>query len=79
MKSFCIKTNNNDNSLALFVRVAIYYLNFVVSKTEGGRRNTFTIYTIPVNATTEVIKYRKMLLNELQSIYKRGFYKRRFS
>lgn len=71
-----IETNNNDNSLALFVRVAIYYLNFVVSKTEGGRRNTFTIYTIPVNATTEVIKYRKMLLNELQSIYKRGFYKK---
>lgn len=71
-----IKSNNNGNSLALFVRVAIYYLNFVVSKTEGGRRNTFTFYTIPVNATTEVIKYREMLLNELQSIYKRGFYKK---
>lgn len=71
-----IKTNNNDNSLALFVRVAIYYLNFVVSKTEGGRRNTFTFYTIPVNATTEVIKYRKMLLNELKSIYEKGFYKK---
>ncbi len=71
-----IKTNNNGNSLALFTRVAIYYLNFVVSKTEGGRRNTFTIYTIPINATPEVIKYRKILLNELQSIYIRGLYKK---
>jgi GTPase SAR1 family protein len=71
-----IKTNNNSNSLALFVRIAIYYLKFVVSKTEGGRRNTFTFYTIPVNATKEVMTYRKMLLNELQSIYKRGFYKK---
>lgn len=71
-----IKTNNNDNSIALFVRVAVYYLNFVVSKTEGGRRNTFIFYTIPIKATPEAIKYRKLLLNELQSIYERGLYKK---
>lgn len=47
-----------------------------MSKTEGGRRNTFTIYTIPVNATKEVIQYRKILINELQNIYKRGLYKK---
>lgn len=78
VESLCyyLKTNNNGNSLALFVRVAVYYLNFVVSKTEGGRRNTFTIYTIPVNATKEVIQYRKILINELQNIYKRGLYKK---
>lgn len=71
-----MKTNNNSNSLTLFVRVAIYYLNFVVSKAENDRKNTLTVYTIPVNATPEVIKYRKTLLRELQSLYERGLCKK---
>mgnify|MGYP002515378074 CR=1 FL=1 len=69
-----IKANSDNNSLILFVRVAVYYLNFVVNKTEGGRRNTFTLYTIPVTATPEVVKYRKILLNELKRIYCEGKY-----
>src|SRR5699024_1977723 len=60
------------NLLVLFVKIAIYYLNFVFSKAEGGRRNTFTWYTIPVVATPEVMKYRKILLNELKHIYCEG-------
>lgn len=63
-----IKANNDNNAWILFVRVAVYYLNFVFSKTEGVRHKTFTFYTIPVAATPEVIKYRKMLLNELKRI-----------
>ena len=70
-----IKTNNNITSLMLFVRVAVYYLNFVVSRTESGRRKTFTVYRIPINATPEVIKYRKKLLCELNNIYQNGFLK----
>ena len=67
-----IKTNNDNNLLVLFVKIAIYYLNFVFSQAEGGRRNTFTWYTIPVAATPEVMKYRKILLNELKHIYCEG-------
>lgn len=67
-----IETNNDNNALILFVRVAAYYLNFTFSKTEGGRRKTFTFYTIPITATPEVIKYREMLLNELKCIYCEG-------
>ena len=69
-----IDCNSNRNSLALFVRVAIHYLNFVFSYTERGRRHLFTLYTLSINATPEVIRYRKILISELQKIYSQGLF-----
>ena len=54
---------------------AIHYLKLNTSKVEGGRRNTFTYYTISIKATPKVIKYRKSLLHELRSIYEKDLFK----
>lgn len=70
-----IKTDNSINALALFVRVAIHYLKLNISKVEGGRRNTFTYYTISIKATPKVIKYRKRLFCELRNIYEKDLFK----
>lgn len=64
-------TNQN---LKLFVGVAEQYLKLVFRRTEGGRRNTVTIYTIPLTKTDMVIRYRERIITHLISIYHSGKY-----
>lgn len=67
-----IKENRNINTLMLFVKVAKYYLKFVFSRAEGGRRNTFTFYNIPIGYCKSVLDYRKALLENLKEIFESG-------
>ena len=43
-----------------------------VSKAEGGRHNTMSIYTLTLSPDRPVLEYRKMLLLQLYQIYQRG-------
>lgn len=67
-----IQANPSQESLLLFVRVAEQFLKLSFSRTEGGRRNTFTLYTIPLVFHEDVLVYRNMLLDHLFKIYEGG-------
>lgn len=75
VKSLCeaVKATPEDiNLLILFVRVAGHFLKLDVSKAEGGRHNTMSIYTLTLTPEQPVLEYRKMLLSQLYQIYQRG-------
>jgi len=65
-------TPENANLLALFVWVASHFLKLDVSKAEGGRHNTVSIYTLTIPPDPPVLEYRKMLWSQLYQIYQRG-------
>lgn len=66
-------TPDDMNLLILFVRVAGHFLKLDVSKAEGGRHNTVSIYTLTLPPDRPVLEYRKMLLSQLYRIYQRGY------
>ena len=68
-----IDANPDDsNLLYLFVRVAGRFLEFDFSKTEGGRHNTISFYTLELPPDEAVLAYRKKLLSQIYQIYQRG-------
>ena len=75
VKKLCEAVNatpEDKNLLILFVRVAGHFLKLDVSKAEGGRHNTVSIYTLTLSPDQPVLEYRKMLLSQLYQIYQRG-------
>lgn len=75
VKNLCEAVNatpEDMNLLILFVRVAGHFLKFDVSKAEGGRHNTVSIYTLSLPPDQPVLEYRKMLLAQLYKIYQHG-------
>lgn len=75
VKNLCEAVNaapEDVNLLILFVRIAGHFLNLDVSKAEGGRHNTVSIYTLTLSPDQPVLEYRKMLLLRLYQIYQRG-------
>lgn len=67
-----VESNPTDELLILFVRVAEQFLKLSFSRTEGGRHNTFTFYTMPLTLHETVLEYRKMLLQQVHRIYESG-------
>lgn len=67
-----VESNPTDELLVLFVRVAEQFLKLSFSRTEGGRHNTFTFYTVPLALHEAVLEYRKMLLQQVYRIYESG-------
>lgn len=67
-----IEENPTESYFLLFVKVAEQFLHLSFSKSESGRRNTFTFYTMPLTAEESVIYYRNRLINHLYEIYKSG-------
>ena len=67
-----VESNSTDELLFLFVRVAEQFLKLSFSRTEGGRQNTVTFYTISLTLHDTVLEYRKMLLQQVYKIYKCG-------
>lgn len=67
-----VESNPTDELLVLFVRVAEQFLKLSFSRTEGGRHNTFTFYTVPLALHETVLEYRKMLLQQVYQIYESG-------
>ena len=59
-------------NLKLFVAVAEQYLRLSFQRTEGGRRNTVTIYTMPLIKSEVVLLYREKLIAQLLAIYQSG-------
>lgn len=75
VKNLCEAVNaapEDMNLLILFVRVACHFLKLDVSKAEGGRHNTVSIYTLALPPEQPVLEYRRMLLSQLYQIYQRG-------
>lgn len=75
VKSLCEAVDaapEDTNLLSLFVRVAGHFLKLDVSKAEGGRHNTVSIYTLTLLPDKPVLEYRKMLLSQLYQIYQHG-------
>lgn len=75
VKNLCEAVNatpEDINLLILFVRVASHFLKLAVSKAEGGRHNTVSIYTLTLSPDQPVLEYRKMLLAQLYQIYQCG-------
>lgn len=75
VKNLCEAVNaapEDMNQLILFVCVAGHFLKLDVSKAEGGRHNTVSIYTLTLSPDQPVLEYRKMLLSQLYQIYQRG-------
>lgn len=67
-----VESNPTDELLLLFVRVAEQFLKLSFSRTEGGRHNTFVLYTVPLALHETVLEYRKKLLQLVYRIYERG-------
>ena len=61
--------NPTSNNILLFIRVAEQMLRLCFSKAEGGRKNSFTLYTMPLTAQESVFEYRRMLWEELYKLY----------
>ena len=57
----------------LFVCVAEEFLKFQFSKIESGQRNTFSWYTLSLDACNSVLTYRNTLLTHLCKLYKCGY------
>lgn len=75
VKNLCEAVNaapEDRNLLILFVRVAGHFLKLDVSKAEGGRHNTVSVYTLTLSPNQPVLEYRKMLLSQLYQIYQHG-------
>ena len=75
VKSLCdaVEANPNDiNLLVLFVRVANQLLKLDISKVEGGRHNTVSVFTMALLPDKPVLEYRRKLLTRLFHIYKHG-------
>ncbi len=72
VKSLCeaVETAPEDtNLLILFICVAAHFLKLDVSKAEGGRHHTMSIYTLSLPPDKPVLEYRKMLWAQLYTIY----------
>lgn len=69
-----VESNPTDALLMLFVRVAEQFLKLSFSRTEEGRKNTITFYTIPLTLHETVLAYREMLLKQIYKIYECGKY-----
>lgn len=67
-----IEINPVEQNLKLFVAVAEQYLRLSFQRTEGGRRNTVTIYTMPLMKSDVVLLYREKIITQLLSIYQNG-------
>lgn len=67
-----VESDPSDEFLILFTRVAKQFLKLSFSRTEGGRHNTFTFYTVPLTLHETVLEYRRMLLQQVYTIYERG-------
>lgn len=67
-----VESNPTVELLLLFVRVAEQFLKLSFSRTEGGRHNTFVLYTVPLALHETVLEYRKKLLQLVYRIYERG-------
>lgn len=75
VKNLCEAVNappEDMNLLILFVRVAGHFLKLDISKAEGDRHNTVSIYTLTLPPDQPVLEYRKMLWSQLYQIYQRG-------
>lgn len=75
VKNLCEAVNatpEDMNLLILFVRVAGHFLKLDVSKVEGGRHKTVSIYTLSLPPDQPVLEYRKMLWAQLYKIYQKG-------
>ena len=75
VKSLCeaVETAPEDtNLLILFICVAGHFLKLDVSKAEGGRHHTMSIYTVSLPPDKPVLEYRKMLWAQLYTIYQQG-------
>lgn len=65
-----VQVNPSDENLFLFVRTAEEFLKLAFSRTEEGRNNSITFYTMPLSDDPAVIEYRRLLLEQLLNIYK---------
>lgn len=77
VERLCALAENNpcDENLILFVRVAEQFLRLSFSRTESGRKNTITLYTIPLTMDDAVLQYRGLLWNQLLKIYQNNICK----
>ena len=57
----------------LFVCVAEEFLKFQFSKIESGQRNTFSWYTLSLDACNSILTYRNTLLTHLCKLYNCGY------
>ncbi len=69
---FAVDTVPTEENRILFVRLAEEYLQLSFSRTETGRQNTITFYTIPLMPHEIVLQYRKKILDTLYKIYISG-------
>lgn len=71
VESLCneVKKNPTYENQILFVRVAEQFLKLNYSGIEGGRRHTYSWYTVSLTPCEQVYNYRKMLLRQLLDIY----------
>ena len=67
-----IESNQTTNLLLLFIRVAAQFLKLSFSRTEGGRHNSITFYTVALASQKTVLGYRKMLLQQLYKLYEQN-------
>ena len=67
-----VEKNPSEQNVKLFTAVAEQYLGFSFQRTEGGRRNTVTFYTMPLVKSDVVLQYREKLITHLLSIYRSG-------
>jgi hypothetical protein len=68
-----LKNSGNENLYLLFVRIAAEFLRLEFQPSEAGRKNTITIYTIPIQYSDGALQYRNMIWTGLAEIYDRGF------
>lgn len=57
-----------ESVATLFLQIAEEFLKLHFSPVEGGRKNTFTIYQIPLAISEGVEKYRKLIWESLSSL-----------
>ena len=67
-----IESNQTTNLLRLFIRVADQFLKLSFSRTEGGRHNSIMFYTVALASQETVLRYRKMLLQQLYKLYEQN-------
>ena len=57
-----------ESVTTLFLQIAEEFLKLHFTPVEGGRKNTFTIYQIPLAISEGVEKYRKLIWESLSSL-----------
>lgn len=64
-----------ESVVILFLEVSKEFLKLHFSQTEGGRKNTFTIYQLPLIISEGVERYRKLIWQSLSNLCKIDKYK----